>query len=97
MADALVLARFGDFEVRSSDLVFADDDGCVFIEASSAEPVLDTARKIWERERAQVDAIRSGETLRSQLHFAEYLAKRATDPAHTFRQHLRKLGGAIEE
>jgi 4-hydroxy-4-methyl-2-oxoglutarate aldolase len=96
-AGALSSARFGDFEVRSSDLVFADDDGCIFIDGASAEQLLDTARNIWERERAQADAIRSGETLRSQLRFSDYLAKRAADPTYTFRQHLRKLGGAIEE
>jgi 4-hydroxy-4-methyl-2-oxoglutarate aldolase len=96
-AGALHSAGFGDFEVRKSDLVFADDDGCVFIDGTSAEQLLDTARNIWERERAQADAIRSGKTLRSQLLFAEYLAKHAIDPTYTFRQHLRKLGGAIEE
>ena len=94
---ALRSARFGDFEVQNSDLVFADDDGCVFIDGTSAEKLLETAKTIWQRERAQADAIRSGQTLRSQLRFAEYLAKRAADPNYTFRKHLRILGGAIEE
>jgi 4-hydroxy-4-methyl-2-oxoglutarate aldolase len=96
-SDALQSARFGEFEVRKTDLVFADDDGCVFIDATSAGKLLETGRIIWQRERTQADAIRSGTTLRTQLQFADYLAKRAADPDYTFRQHLRKLGGAVEE
>lgn len=83
--------------MQSNDLVFADDDGCVFIDGTSAEKLLETAKTIWQRERAQADAIRSGTTLRSQLRFADYLAKCATDRNYTFRKHLRILGGAIEE
>jgi 4-hydroxy-4-methyl-2-oxoglutarate aldolase len=93
----LTSARFGDFEVQNTDLVFADDDGCLFIDGASVEELLEIARKIWQRERAQADAIRSGKTLRSQLRFDEHLEKRAADPTYTFRQHLRMLGGAIEE
>ena len=95
--DALESARFGDFEVRNSDLVFADDDGCVFLDANSSEQLLETARTIWQRERIQADTIRSGTTLRAQLRFSDYLTKRAADPNYTFRKHLRILGGAIEE
>lgn len=95
--DTLRSARFGDFEVRNTDLVFADDDGCIFIAAARAKELLETACSIWQRERAQADAISSGQTLRSQLRFADYLAKRANDPNYAFRKHLRILGGAIEE
>lgn len=95
--DALQAARFGDFVVKKSDVVFADDDGCVFIDGNSADAVLGSAREIWQRERAQADAIRSGKTLRTQLRFTDYLAKRAGNPNYTFRKHLRILGGAIEE
>lgn len=94
---ALLSARFGDFEVQKTDVVFADDDGCVFVEAASVEKLLATARTIWESERRQAETVCSGTTLRTQLRFSEFLAKRANDPSYTLRQHLRATGGAIEE
>jgi 4-hydroxy-4-methyl-2-oxoglutarate aldolase len=95
--DALSVAEFGDFEVGRGDVVFADDDGCVFVELKSVEQILKSAREIWATERKQADRIKAGRRLREQLKFADYLKKRATNPDHTFREHLREIGGAIEE
>ncbi len=94
---ALRYARFGDFKVQASDAVFADDDGCLFVKSENVEELLATARTIWERERQQAGAIKSGRALRAQLDFARYLEKRTADPSHTFRDHLRNIDGAIEE
>lgn len=96
-SDALTSARFGDFGVTRETVVFADDDGCLFAPLASVEELIATARAIWETERRQAQAIRDGETLRVQLSFHEYLARRAADPGYTFRQHLRNMRGAIEE
>jgi 4-hydroxy-4-methyl-2-oxoglutarate aldolase len=41
--------------------------------------------------------IGSGETLRSQTQFDEYLKQRDADASCTFRAHLRRIRGAIEE
>jgi len=96
-ASALCSARFGDFTVERTDVVFADDDGCVFTAADSLDDLLRVAHEIWQRERRQAEAIKDGRSLREQLQFSQYLEKRAADPSYTFREHLRKISGAIEE
>jgi 4-hydroxy-4-methyl-2-oxoglutarate aldolase len=95
--EALTSARFGMHVVSGGDVVFADDDGVVFVASERVDEVVATAHEIWETEREQARKIRAGETLRDQAAFDEYLAERAADPAYTFRQHLRRIGGAIEE
>jgi 4-hydroxy-4-methyl-2-oxoglutarate aldolase len=95
--EALTAARFGPHEVTRDDVVFADDDGVLFVAAGRVEEVLAAARQIWETEREQARRMRAGETLRQQTAFDDYLARRAADPSYTFRRHLREIGGAIEE
>ncbi len=94
---ALRSARVGPCAVEREDIVFADDDGVLFVAEQHLEEVLTTARAVWRTERQQAAALKAGKTLREQLQFREYLAKRENDPAYTFRNHLRILGGAIEE
>jgi regulator of RNase E activity RraA len=95
--DALESARVGGHVVTRDDLVFADDDGAVFVSALHVDDVLRSARAIRETEREQARKIRQGETLRKQTAFGDYLARRAEDPVYSFRHHLRAVGGAIEE
>jgi regulator of RNase E activity RraA len=95
--DALQVARFGACEVSAADAVFADDDGALFVARARLEEVLAAAEAIARTERRQAESVRAGESLRAQLRFDEYLARRAREPAFTFRQHLRAVGGAIEE
>ena len=96
-SDALTTAHFGDLELTNNDIVFADADGVLFAPGEQVKQVLSTAHGIWEKERRQAERIRSGQRLREQLLFDDYLAKRSVDSTYTFRQHLRSVGGAIEE
>src|SRR5947209_7986872 len=87
--EALVSARVGPHVVTTRDIVFADDDGVVFVATDRVDEVLEAARRIGRTEREQARKIRDGETLREQTAFADYLARRSSDPEYTFRRHLR--------
>ena len=95
--DATRSAAIGLSVVGPEQAVFADDDGVLFVPLDQVAGALEVAEKIWVTERAQAEAIRAGSSLRSQVRFAEYLAARDKDPSLTFRQHLRRVGGAVEE
>lgn len=95
--EALLTARFGPHEVTRDDVVFADDDGVVFVAREHVDDILDAAAKIAATEREQARRMRAGVSLREQTHFDEYLARRQEDPTYTFRRHLRETGGAVEE
>ena len=95
--DALTTAHFSNLELINNDVVFADADGVLFVPYQQVEQVLSMAHDIWEKERRQAQKIKSGQRLREQLQFDDYLTKRSADVSYTFRQHLRNIGGAIEE
>jgi regulator of RNase E activity RraA len=95
--DALQAATVGEFTVTRADVVLGDEDGVVFIPADRADELLDLAETIQATERRQAELIRSGTSLRQQVRFDVYLAERKKRPSLTFREHLRGMGGAIEE
>jgi regulator of RNase E activity RraA len=90
--EALSTADIDQWTVTSDDVVFGDDDGVLFVPATDVDAVLAKAAGIRDVERAQAERVRQGESLRGQLRFDEYLAS-----GLTFREHLRKIGGAVEE
>jgi regulator of RNase E activity RraA len=96
--DALALesAVIGEWLVDTGDVVFGDDDGVLFVPAERLTDVLDAAEAIRDTEVAQASRIRSGTSLREQVRFAEFLEQRANEPGLTLREHLRRVGGAIE-
>lgn len=95
--DALETATVGDWTVSREDLVLGDDDGVLFVPAARAEDIFTLAETIRDTERRQAERIRAGVSLRSQVQFDTYLAKRQEVPSLSFREHLRAVGGAIEE
>ncbi|MEV6522698.1 RraA family protein [Longispora sp. NPDC051575] len=95
--DALESATVGDWTVGRADLVLGDEDGVLFVPADRAGELFTLAEGIRDTEHRQADRIRGGESLRSQVRFDGYLARRRTEPTLTFREHLRSVGGAIEE
>lgn len=94
-ADALRSAACGAHTVTTEDAVLGDDDGVLFFPADRAGDVAAVAGTIRDVERDQAAHMHGGNSLRSQVRFEEYLAARRTGV--TFRQHLRAVGGAVEE
>ena len=96
-ADALQAAGLGDWTATRADVVLADDDGVLLVAAARANDVFTQAEAIRDTERRQAEQMRAGVSLRRQVQFATYLARRQQTPDWTFRDHLRAVGGAIEE
>ncbi len=93
---ALDSATIGPWTVTDADLVVADEDGVLFIPLDRADEVFTVAEGIRDTEVKQAELIRGGRSLREQVGFAAYLAARESNPALTFRDHLRGVGGEIE-
>jgi regulator of RNase E activity RraA len=93
---ALEAASLSHVTVTREDFVFADVDGVVVVESTLVPRVVDAARDIAAREQAQAARLMKGERLRDQLQLEAYVTRRASEPAYTFTQHLKSLGGAIE-
>jgi regulator of RNase E activity RraA len=95
--DCLARAAVGAFTVGPDDVVVADADGVIFLPIARLAEVVAAAEGVRATERGQADAMRGGRSLRELTAFTQYLARRASDPAHGFREHLRSIGGAVEE
>src|SRR5215467_14273628 len=91
--DALESAVVGDWVVSREDLVLGDDDGVLFLPSPQAEEIFTLSETIRDSERRQAERIRAGVSLRSQVQFRAYLAKRENTPSLSFREHLRTVGG----
>ncbi len=96
-AGALVSACIGSWTVGTDDVAMGDVNGVLFLPMGRAEEIAMMARSIRETEQAQAGKMRHGTSLRAQLQFSDFLARRSSDPTATLREHLRRIGGAIEE
>jgi len=95
--DALTAAVVGQWPVGRDDLVLGDDDGVIFVPAGRADDVLASAEAVRDTEQGQAARMRTGASLRQQVRFDEFLEQRRQSPSLSFREHLRAVGGAVEE
>ena len=96
-AEALVSARVGARVVGADDVAMSDENGVLFVPVARAAEIAAAARSIRDAERAQAERARRGTSLRAQLRLSDFLSERSSNPELTFRQHLRRIGGAVEE
>jgi 4-hydroxy-4-methyl-2-oxoglutarate aldolase len=89
-------AQMGDFIVTDGDVVVADDDGVLFFPSERYDDIVAAAIDLRDIEAEQARRVKAGVSLRDQFQFAAYLERRRSDPARTFREHLRDLEAEIE-
>lgn len=95
--DALISAKVGPWTVTAGDVVLGDENGLIFFPIKHAEEIASAALSIRSTELSQANKMKNGVSLRNQLQFGDFLSSRSTNRSLTFRQHLRRIGGAIEE
>ncbi len=95
--DALTWAKVGDWIVTSKDVAVGDGDGVIFLPEDRLDEIIPAAESIRDTEHKQAERMRQGQGLRQQLQFSDYLMKHKQHPSYSFRNHLRKIGGAVEE
>ena len=95
--DALEWARVGNWVVSPEDVVVGDCDGVIFLPIDRLPEIVSAAEAIRNTEHQQAEMVRCGKSLRAQLAFNDYLAEYSRNSAYGFREHLRKIGGAVEE
>ena len=96
-SDCMYWARVGSWVVTAADYVACDSDGVIFLPTAKLPEIATAAAAIAAKESRQAEQMRAGVSLRQQTRFTEYLAAREVHSSLTFRQHLKKVEGAIEE
>ena len=72
-------------------------DGVIFLPSDDLAAIIEAGEAIKAAEERQAELLKEGKSLREQLKFKEYLAQHSVTPSYTFRDHLRQIGGAIEQ
>jgi len=88
-------ADIDGWRARPGSLVVGDEDGVILVSASG-DAVMEEAAAIRTLEERQAAAMREGRSLREQLAFDADLEGRKADPTLTFRDHLKRVHGAVE-
>lgn len=96
-SDALERANVGEWGVSRDDVAVGDCDGVIFLPYDRPALIVPAAEVIRDAEKKQAELMRGGRSLRNQLAFDEYLSEREQNREYGFREHLRKIGGAVEE
>ena len=96
-ADTFEAAMVGLHRITAGDLVVADCDGVLFLPEDGIEEIVKVATGIRDTEHRQAATMKRGYSLRQQLSFEDFVALRQKDAEYSFRAHLRRIGGSIEE